>query len=291
VNKIMWSVVAALLPTLLASLIFFGWNAVRLVGTSVGVCVLSEFIIRKLRRRDTTIRDGSAVITGMLLAFVVTPALPTWMMAVGAFLAIFLVKELFGGLGMNIFNPALTARAILLAAFPKYMTTWYAPFDAVTTATPLAIIKEHLPQAMPSIAALFLGSTPGSLGETSELAILVGGLFLIARKVIHWEVPLVNIITVYFLSLLCGREPLVEILSGGVFLGAFFMMTDMVTTPITCAGKIIFAFCAGVLTVLIRNFGGYPEGVCYSILIMNAFTPLIDRGLSSKTYGSAKRVQ
>ncbi|MBU1863536.1 MAG: RnfABCDGE type electron transport complex subunit D [Candidatus Omnitrophica bacterium] len=288
VNKIMWSVVIALLPAFIAALALFGMQALRLVTVSVTMCVVTEFVIRRLRRRDTTIMDGSAVITGMLLAFVVPPTLPTWMIALGAMLAIFLVKELFGGLGANIFNPALAARAILLAAFPRFMTTWISPFEGVSTATPLALVKERIVTELPSYYDLFIGQVGGSLGETSALALILGGLFLIVRGIIRWEIPLINIAAVFCLSVIVGRDPVYEILAGGVILGAFFMITDMVTTPLTRKGGIVFALGCAIITVAIRQWGGYPEGVCYSILIMNAFTPLIDRWCVPRRLGQQK---
>ena len=289
VNKIMWSVVIALLPALIAALVFFGTDAIRLVSASVAVCVITEFFVRRLRRRDVTVADGSAVITGVLLAFIVPPTLPTWMIALGAFLAIFLVKELFGGLGMNIFNPALAARAILLAAFPQHMTAWVRPFDSVSTATPLALVKENIVTTLPSYADLFIGRIGGSLGEASTLAICIGGAFLIARRVIRWEIPMINIIAIYCLSFAVGRDPLYEILAGGVMLGAFFMITDMVTTPVTRIGGVVFALGCALITVMIRQWGGFPEGVCYAILIMNAFTPLIDIFCKPRRLGEVRQ--
>ncbi len=288
VNKIMWSVIFALVPALIASLIFFGVRAFQTVVVSVSVCIITEYVMRRLRRRDITITDGSAIITGMLLAFCLPPSTPLWMVGVGAFLAIFLVKELFGGLGMNVFNPALAARAILLAAFPVQMTSWIAP-DGITTATPLAIVKEQLEVAGPTYSDLFFGNVGGCLGETSALAIIVGGLFLIVRRVIKWEVPVVFIGFVFCLSYFVGRDPVYEILAGGVMLGAFFMITDMVTTPITKRGEVLFAIGCACITVAIRSWGGYPEGVCYSILIMNAFAPLIDRACKPRQLGAVKK--
>lgn len=288
VAKIMWSVIMALIPTFIASVVFFGAHALRLVSVSVLVCVLTEYFVRKIRQRDNTILDGSAIITGMLLAFIVPPTTPSWMMAVGAFLSIFLVKEMFGGLGMNIFNPALAGRAILLAAFPQQMTYWINP-DGITSATPLAMVKEKIAGELPSYYELFIGNIGGSLGETSALAIMLGGIYLLLRRIIKWQVPLVFIGSVYILSLLLGRDPLYEILAGGVMLGAFFMLTDMVTTPITVRGCIIFSFGCAIITVAIRQWGGFPEGVCYSILIMNAFTPLIDRYCLPRRLGEIRK--
>lgn len=284
VNKIMWTVVIALIPAFIASLVFFGQDALRLVSISVLVCVLSEYLIRKMRRRDTTIHDGSAVITGILLAFCVPPTVPSWMIALGAFLAIALGKEIFGGLGMNIFNPALVARAILLAAFPVAMTQWTHP-DGVTHATALGMLAEGAQEDLPMYYELFIGRVGGSIGETSALAIIAGGLFLALRKIIRLSMPLLYIGSVFFLSAVLGRDPVFEILSGGLMLGAFFMITDMVTTPVTFKGGVIFACGCALITISIRAWGGYPEGVCYSILIMNAFTPLIDRVCAPRRLG------
>jgi len=288
VNKIMWTVIIALIPPFISALIFFGQDALRLVSVSVSVCLLTEYLFRKLRLRDVTISDGSAVITGILLAFCVPPTLPSWMIALGAFLAIALGKEIFGGLGMNIFNPALVARAILLAAFPSAMTQWTHP-DGITAATALGMVKEGIVETLPVYSELFIGRIGGCIGETSALAIIIGGLFMIFRKVIRAEIPLVYIGGVFALSALLGRDPVFEIFAGGLMLGAFFMITDMVTTPVTYKGGLLFAFGCAVLTVAIRNWGGYPEGVCYSILIMNAFTPLIDRYTTPRRLGSLRR--
>jgi len=282
----MWSVVGALTPAMIASILFFKWLALKVIIISVIACVATEYFTRRILKRSNTIKDGSAVVTGILFAFCIPPSSPWWMVLIGGFCAICLVKELFGGLGANIFNPALTARAILLASFPVQMTTWINPFDAVACATPLGIIKEHLSVSLPSYLDLFLGKCAGSIGETSALALLIGGIFLLMRRIIYWYYPVFYIGTIFVLSYFVGRDPLYEILAGGVFLGAFFMITDMVTTPMTRLGAIVFSVGAGLITVLIRNYGGYPEGVCYSILIMNAFTPLIDRVLTPRILGA-----
>lgn len=286
VASIMWNVVLALLPALGASIYYFGVRALYITLTCVIFAVLTEGITRKLRKRDNTVTDGSAVVTGILLAFVIPPTSPLWMAAIGAVLAIFLVKELFGGLGMNIFNPALASRAILLAAFPRQMTDWISP-DAVTSATPLAMVKEEMAVTLPTYTELFLGKIGGCIGETSALAIILGGLFLMSKRIIKWQVPVIFIGGVFVFSLLFGRDPVFEILAGGVMLGAFFMLTDMVTTPITTKGNIIFALGCALITCLIRKWGGYPEGVCYSILIMNACVPLIDQYTRPRCLGAA----
>ena len=212
--------------------------------------------------------------TGILLALVLPPTLPLWMAGVGAGVAIILVKGLFGGLGFNIFNPALAARAILLASWPVAMTTWVTPIDAVTTASPLLLAK--MTQAVPDYLNLFLGNRAGSLGETSILAILIGAGILYWRRIIDWPAPTAYIGTVALLTFLLGRDPLFHVLSGGLLLGAFFMATDYITAPVTTPGRFIFGLGCGIITVLIRLYGGFPEGVNYSILFMNMLTPLID---------------
>ncbi|MDD5084927.1 MAG: RnfABCDGE type electron transport complex subunit D [Candidatus Omnitrophica bacterium] len=285
-RSIMRGVIIALLPVVAASAIFFGWDAIRVLIVSVSACVLIEAACQRLLGRPVTVDDGSAVITGILFACCIPPSSPWWVIVAGSLCGIAITKQIFGGLGYNIFNPALVARAVALAAFPIQMTTWTAPFDAMTTATPLAIVKQKLQIDLPSYWDLFMGNVSGSLGETSALAILIGGAILIMRGIIYWEVPVLYISTVFAGSIFVGRDPLFEILAGGLFLGAFFMITDMVTSPITRLGCAINAVGAGVLVVLIRNWGGYPEGVCYSILIMNAFTPIIDRYVRPRILGA-----
>jgi len=235
------------------------------------------------------VMDGSAVITGLLLALCLPPKLPLWMAAIGAAFAIAFAKCAFGGLGYNIFNPALIGRAFLMASWPVAMTTWTKPltYDAITTATPLGLWKmQNI--ATPSIN-LALGNVSGCIGETSAIAILIGGVFLIAKRYIDWRTPLSYIGTVAVLTFVLGQDPLFHILAGGLFLGAFFMATDYVTTPVTRKGRIIFGVGAGVIVVVIRLIGGYPEGVCYSILLMNAFTPLIDRHVRPQVYGVKRK--
>jgi electron transport complex protein RnfD len=209
------------------------------------------------------------------------------MAAVGAIVAIVLVKQLFGGLGYNIFNPALAARAVLLASWPVAMTTWTKPLDAVTTATPLFLMK--MGEAVPDYLTLFLGNRAGSLGETSALMILIGAAILFWRKIIDWPIPTAYIGTVYGLSLIMGQDPLFHVISGGLLLGAFFMATDYVTAPVTTKGRLIFGVGCGIMTVLIRLYGGFPEGVNYSILIMNMLTPIIDTYTRPRIFGEIKR--
>jgi electron transport complex protein RnfD len=233
--------------------------------------------------------DGSEAVTGLLLAFVLPPSIPLWMAGIGGFLAIFLVKELFGGIGFNIFNPALAARSILTVSFPLEMTQFVAPLsyriDTITTATPLGIVKEGLGGSLPSLWDMFIGNRAGCIGETSILLLLIGAIFLLWRRVITWHIPISYIITVAILTSLTGQSPLFHILAGGLVLGAFFMATDYVTSPITSKGKIIFGIGCGIITFLIRFKGSYPEGVAYSIIFMNMFVPLIDKYTLPKKFG------
>lgn len=286
-SKIMWLVALTLLLPAGAGVYFFGWPALVLITVITLSAVISEIIFQLLAKRPVTVADGSAVVTGLLLALIVPSTLPWWQGVIGAALAIVLVKGLFGGLGFNIFNPALAARAILLASWPVAMTSWVRPFDAVTTATPLYLAK--VGQAVPGYWDLFLGNRAGSLGETSVLMILIGAVILLALRVIDWPAPTAYIGTVALLALAFGHDPLFYVLSGGLMLGAFYMATDYVTAPITIKGRFIFGAGCGVLTMMIRLFGGFPEGVNYAILIMNIFTPMIDRYARPRLFGERKR--
>ncbi len=288
IPRVMWSVVLALTPAAIISVYLFGLSALRLIAVSILAAVISEVLWQKLMGRRITIGDGSAVVVGLLLAFVLPSRLPWWMAAVGSSFAIVIVKQLFGGLGDNIFNPALAGRAFLLASFPIYMTSWVRPFDAISCATPLAIVKENLSGTIPSLWDLFIGKSAGSLGETSAVALLIGAGFLFWRKIITWHIPFTYIGTVTLLSWVFGRDPLFSVLAGGLILGAFFMAVDPVTSPMTAKGQIIFGIGCGIVTVLIRQWGGYPEGVCYSILLMNALVPLIDRYTKPRRLGEQK---
>jgi len=281
-KEIMLAVVIALLPATAFGVWAFGLNALLIIITSIVSAVATEFVAFKLMGKKF-VMDGSAVVTGLLLALTLPPTLPLWTTVAGAVVAIGIGKCAFGGLGYNIFNPALVGRAFLSLSWPALMTTWVAPGTLTTSATPLT-------GASVSNTDLFLGNVAGSLGEISKLALLIGGLFLIAMKYIDWKVPLCYIGTVGVLSLALGYDPIFNILVGGLFLGAFFMATDYTTTPITRNGKVIFAVGAGALVVAIRSFGGLPEGVAYSILIMNAFTPLIERVTKPRVYGTGKKV-
>lgn len=309
-QKIMFIVNISLLPAVIASVYLYGLNSLILICLSVFTCVITEIFSQKILGKKITVSDGSAILTGILLAFNVPPTLPWWMIIIGAFASIFLVKQLFGGLGYNIFNPALAARAILLASFPVQMTNWTKPVfsffklytanqaaagpDAFTSASPLGIVKLHLDQKLPTYLDLLFGKVPGSLGETCKIALIIGGLILIIFKIIDFRIPVIYIGSVFLLTMFFNlflpikRDPVFEILSGGLILGAFFMATDMVTAPTTGNGKIIFALGCGLITALIRNFGGFPEGVCYSILFMNCLTPLIDKYIKPKIFGTAR---
>lgn len=285
VRRIMFSVCIALIPAIFSGVYFFGIHAFLIILISVCSALLTEFSAMKLMGKKF-VMDGSAVITGILLALCIPPRVPLWIPAIGSSFAIAFGKCAFGGLGQNVFNPALVGRAFLMLSWPTFMTTWTKPFEAVTTASPLGQWKAG--GGYTPLPNLFFGSVPGSIGETSALAILVGGIFLIALKYIDWRVPVCMIGTVGVLMFAMGENPFFHMFAGGLFLGAFFMATDYVTTPITRKGRVIFAVLAGILVTCIRKFGGMPEGVCYSILIMNAFTPLIDRAVKPRVYGKRK---
>ncbi|NIO79375.1 MAG: RnfABCDGE type electron transport complex subunit D [Candidatus Aminicenantes bacterium] len=298
IPQIMRNVIWALLPASFTAVYLFGLRALILIVICVSFSILTEFLFNIGRKKPVSLKDGSAVITGLLLALTLPPAFPPWAAAIGAIAAISLGKQVFGGLGYNIFNPALVGRAFLQAAFPVLITTWSAPrpfgagtLDAITTATPLAVMKfQH--QLTPNLK-LFLGNVSGSLGETSVLALLIGAAFLFYKRIIGWRIPVAYLGTVvivggFFWLIMPEKcaDPLFHLLSGGLILGAFFMATDMVTTPVTPTGRLVFGAGAGVLLVLIRNFGGLTEGVMYSILLMNGLTPLIDQYTRPKIFGS-----
>jgi electron transport complex protein RnfD len=286
VKKIMLLVILTLMPTTIAGIYFFGYHALWVIILSILSAEITEFLALKIQKKDFVL-DGSAIITGLLLALVLPPTVPLWVPIVGSFFAIAIAKHAFGGLGQNIFNPALAGRAFLMICWPVLMTRWVTPFDAVTTATPLAALKMHN-TFIASNLDLFLGNIAGCIGETSALAILIGGIVLIALKVIDWRTPLSIIGTVFILMLFLGQDPIFHILAGGLMLGAFFMATDYVTTPITGWGRVAFGIGAGLLIVVFRLWSGMPEGVCYSILIMNGFTPLIDRYIKPLPLGVKK---
>lgn len=286
ISKIMYSVAIALLLPTFAGVYFFGLRALGLVIVTSVAAILTEAVFQRLRNKPITISDGSALVTGMLLALNLPPGLPYWMAVVGAVVAIALGKQIYGGLGANPFNPALIGRVFLMITFTAPMTTWIDPVDGTTGATPLALMK--MEGISTDYVKLFLGNVGGCIGETSALLIILGGLYLIYKGYVDWCIPASYLGTVAILSVLLGQDPIFHLLSGGLMLGAFFMATDMVTTPLSRLGKIIFGLGAGFLTVLIRIYGGYPEGVSFSILLMNAFTPLINRFTVPKIYGEVK---
>lgn len=295
ISKIMYLVIIALIPAVISSIYFFRLLAIKLIVVCITTAIVTEYIFQRLRRKRVTIADGSAIITGLLLAFTLPPRLPLWTAALGTIFAVAFGKQIFGGLGYNIFNPAFLGRAFLMATFPVLMTTWTNPFswDAVTSATPLAQMK--FSQSLVSHQSLFLGNVSGSLGETSALAILIGASFLLIKRVIDWRIPAGYLGTVALLSGIFWlinpkgfADPLWHLLAGGLILGAFFMATDMVTTPVTKKGRWIFSIGSGVLLVIIRFWSGLPEGVMYSILLMNAVTPLINRFTHPRIFGEQK---
>lgn len=291
-QNIMLDVIIALLPALVASIFYFGFNSLVLVVASVAAAVATEIAVQKIMKKAVTISDLSAVVTGILVAFNIPPTAPWWIPVMGSAFAIAIAKQIFGGIGFNFINPALAGRAFLMSSWPTHMMSgWIDPVtDAVSSATPLAIIKGTAEGELPTLLNMLLGRIPGVLGETSSILLIVGGLYLIYRGVIKWIIPVFYIGTVAILALFIdgGSLVLYHVLGGGLILGAFFMATDYVTCPITDKGKIIYAVGAGVLTMLIRSLGGYPEGVSYSILLMNIVTPLIDKYVSPKLFGGAK---
>ncbi len=286
-RSIMLDVVIALIPALIAGCIVFGLRALLVTVICVGVSVLAEFLFQKGCKKPVTVGDLSAVVTGLLLAYNLPVGIPLWQAAFGAIVAIVVVKQLFGGIGQNFANPAITARIVMLLAFSQSMTTWVLP-DGVTGATPLALIATGETAALPSLLDMFLGVRGGCIGETSVLALLIGGIYLLIRRVITWHTPVIFIATVFGLTAAFGAMPVYQLMSGGLFLGAFFMATDYSTTPSTPWGKVIFALGAGILTAVIRVFGNYPEGVSFSILLMNILTPHISRLTRSKPFGGVK---
>jgi electron transport complex protein RnfD len=309
-SKIMSRVVISLLPVTVWGIVIFGISALLNVAVSVAAAVAGEALFRRLTGREIRVKDCSAVVTGLLLALVVPPSTPLWMTALGAIFAVVVAKEFFGGLGANVFNPALAGRAFLLMSFPASMTTWLKPsglrtpfyqfsgenvVDGATTATPLGIIKEgggfgavgsslDVSSYGEMLKELFFGNRAGCIGETSILLILAGGIFLLATKTIDWRAPVALVVTTFAASWALKIDPVFSVLSGGVVFGAVFMATDYTSAPVTEYGKLIFGIGAGLLAVLIRKFGNYPEGASYGILIMNMATPFLNRILHKK-YG------
>lgn len=298
-RRIMLDVIIALIPASLAGVYFFGPRPLLVILVSVLTCVLSEYASRKLMKRSNTISDLSAVVTGLLLALNLPPTVPLWVVAIGAVVAIVVVKQLFGGLGQNFINPALGARVFLFISYAKYMTNWAIPgVDAVSTATPLEMLKGEGAAAvdLPSYIDLFLGNVRGCIGEVSAAALLIGAVYLIARKVIGPEIPLAYIGTLGLFTWVFGGSALFtgdflyHILSGGLILGAVYMATDYATSPMTTKGRIIMGIGCGLLTGIIRLYTNYPEGVSFAILIMNIVVPLIDRYTVPKSFGGGKVV-
>jgi electron transport complex protein RnfD len=286
-STIMRDVIIALVPALVASILIFGARAALIVAVCVVTCVLAEWVFEKGVKKPSTIGDLSAVVTGILLAFNLPVTIPVWQAVFGSIVAIIAVKMLFGGIGQNFANPAITARIVMFLAFSGTMTNWVFP-DAVSTATPLALLSKGDLASLPSMTDMFLGLKGGCLGETSTLALLIGGIYLIIRRVISWHTPVAFIGTVFLLTAALGQEPVYQLLSGGLMLGAIFMATDYSTTPTTNTGRLIFGVSCGLLTVLIRVYGSYPEGVSFSILLMNIVTPYINRLTRHKAFGGVK---
>ncbi|MBN1232046.1 MAG: RnfABCDGE type electron transport complex subunit D [Candidatus Coatesbacteria bacterium] len=329
VSRIMWDVNIALIPALIGSIYFFGLTAIYTIVSAIAGALLAEYLSTKIRGVPNTIKDGSALITGILLAFNLPPHTPLWMPFLGAAIGIIVGKQFFGGLGNNPLNPALIGRAFLLASWPVTMTKWYenmAPSggtlsgllkagNLITSATPLTVMKTiskakhalpaggNLEQSLidnynalidaPNLINLLVGRVGGCIGETSALLLIIGGIYLLAKKIIDWKIPATYFGTIFVLSILLGgiegkfciRTGLFHLFAGGVMLGGIFMLTDMVTSPVTPLGRIIYGIGGGLIVIIIRFWGGYPEGCCYSILIMNVTVPLIDRYTRPKIYG------
>ena len=293
--SVMRNVIIALLPAFAVAGYVFGVWALALVAICVITSVATEAIIQKLLKKEVTINDWSAIVTGVLLGFNLPINAPWWVAVIGSVFAIAIVKQCFGGIGQNFMNPALAARAFLVASWPTRMTgAAYIPLsDTVTSATPLALLKSGELASMPSTFDLFTGMNGvyGCIGEISALAILIGGAYLIIRGIISWRIPTFYIGTVAIFALLAGQDPLVHIFSGGLMIGAFFMATDYSSSPVSPKGQIIYALGCGLITMVIRIYGGYPEGVSYSILLMNVATPLIERFTKERIYGVQKKVK
>lgn len=301
VRRNMYGVAIALAPALIVSLWLFGLDALAVTLTSIVSCVVVEFLIQKfILKVPTTITDGSAIVTGLILAFNLPPSLPLWIVVIGAIFSIGLCKMTFGGLGQNIVNPAIAGRVFLLMSFPAQMTSWTSPVDGTTGATPLGLLKESVKSGksvsdivdLPSASDLFLGTVGGSLGEVSAIALLIGFAFLLFAKIITWHIPVAVIGSMaifqgilYLYNPAVYVDPLFAVLTGGALLGAIFMATDYVTSPMTHKGMIIYGCGIGVLTILIRNFGAYPEGMSFAILLMNIITPLINRYCKPTRFG------
>lgn len=297
IQSIMRDVIIALVPATAAGIYYFGLRALILIVAAIISAVFFEWLYEKITRKPVTINDLSAVVTGLLLAMNLPASAPVWVAIVGSAFAIIFAKQLFGGLGQNFINPALAGRAFLLASYPTEMTTWVVPnglaADAATYATPLAQLKNGTLDA--SLGQLVMGQVGGTIGETCAIALIIGGLYLLYKHVISWKIPVIYIATVFILFAVIGRHgmrmPVQEIFAGGVMLGGIFMATDYASSPVTPKGQVIFAVGAGLLTYLIRTFGGYPEGVSYSILIMNCCVPLIERFTEPTIFGALPKTK
>ncbi len=289
-KRIMLDVLIALMPAAIASVLIFGWRALLVIITTTASAVAAEYIFQKLCKRDVTVDDLSAAVTGLLLALNLPVGIELWQAALGSIIAIIVVKQLFGGIGKNFANPAITARIVLLISFPAAMSTWVIPgaVDTVSSATPLAILSGLANGTLPSLPDMLIGIRGGCLGETSAIALLLGGGYLLVRRVISWHTPVAFIGTVFVFTLLLGENAVYHVLSGGLLLGAFFMATDYSTTPYTGWGKIIFGIGCGIITVMIRVWGSYPEGISYAILLMNILTPYINKLTRTRPFGGAK---
>ena len=297
IQSIMRDVIIALVPATAAGIYYFGLRALILIVAAIISAVFFEWLYEKITKKPVTINDLSAVVTGLLLAMNLPASAPVWVAIVGSAFAIIFAKQLFGGLGQNFINPALAGRAFLLASYPTEMTTWVVPnglaADAATYATPLAQLKNGTLDA--SLGQLIMGQVGGTIGETCAIALIIGGLYLLWKHVISWKIPVIYIATVFILFAVIGRHgmrmPVQEIFAGGVMLGGIFMATDYASSPVTPKGQVIFAVGAGLLTYLIRTFGGYPEGVSYSILIMNCCVPLIERFTEPTIFGALPKTK
>lgn len=300
VSSIMTDVLIALIPASICGIYFFGLRAALVLLTSVAACILSEYSYQKLMKKRVTVRDFSAAVTGILLGLNLPPTIPLWMVVIGSFFAVVVVKQLYGGLGKNFMNPALAARCFMLIAWPQAMTCFAEPnaaADAISSATPLSILKGTGEGILPNLMQTFLGHTSGCIGETSALMLLLGFGYLLLRHVISVHIPLTYVLTFGILTFLFGKNSsgesqlvftLLHITSGGLLLGSIFMATDYVTTPTTAVGQIIFAFGCGLLTFVIRRFGGYPEGTSFAIILMNLTVPLIESAIIPKPFGEVR---
>ena len=303
ISSIMLDVIIALIPATLMGVYYFGFRALMVVLTAVAASVLCEYAYQKIMKKHVSVNDLSAVVTGLLLALNLPVTIPLWMVVIGSAFAIIIVKQLYGGLGRNFMNPALAARCFMVIAWGAAMSTFVDPFagygaDAISQATPLGVLKGISEGNIPSLKDAFFGVKPGTIGETSGVMLILGGLYMMYKRVISWRIPTIYILSFAVLTYLFGTNPtdgtqlgftLLSICTGGLFLGAIFMATDYATTPTTKIGQTIFAIGCGVLTFVIRKFGSYPEGTSFAILLMNIVTPLIDRYIRPKKFGFVKK--